>query len=144
SPVAQQLREKYKELLVDEYQDTNLVQETIITLISDQTGPGNIFMVGDVKQSIYGFRHADPSLFINKYKHFSNEDAEGQRIDLASNFRSREHVLTGANYVFRQILDETVGEINYDKAAELIYANKMYDKVQHDDPHPELLIIDRE
>src|SRR5690625_5000944 len=59
SAVARQLQAQYKELLVDEYQDTNLVQETIITLISDQVGPGNMFMVGDVKQSIYGFRHAD-------------------------------------------------------------------------------------
>lgn len=144
SDVARQLQAQYKELLVDEYQDTNLVQETIITLISDQVGPGNIFMVGDVKQSIYGFRHADPSLFIDKYKRFENNGTSGQRIDLARNFRSREHVLTGANYIFRQILDEAVGDIAYDEQAELIYANKMYDQAPHDDPHPELLIIDRE
>lgn len=144
SKVAYQLQEQYKELLVDEYQDTNLVQETIITLISDQVGRGNIFMVGDVKQSIYGFRHADPSLFIDKYKRFEKDETSGRRIDLASNFRSREHVLTGANYIFRQLLDEAVGDISYDQAAELIYANHMYDETTHADPHPELIIIDRE
>ena len=144
SKVAKQLKSEFSELLVDEYQDTNLVQETILTLISDQIGPGNMFMVGDVKQSIYRFRHAEPSLFIQKYKHFASDESAGKRIDLARNFRSREHVLTGANYIFRQILDEKLGEINYDANAELIYGNKMYDELPYSAPYPELLIIDRE
>ncbi|MGM8366095.1 helicase-exonuclease AddAB subunit AddA [Virgibacillus sp. W0181] len=144
SSVAWHLKNRYRELLVDEYQDTNLVQETILTLISDQVGAGNMFMVGDVKQSIYRFRHAEPTLFIEKYKRFRKSPETGIRIDLARNFRSREHVLTGANYIFRQILDEAVGEIQYDKQAELIYSNKMYDPFQMDRPEPELLIIDRE
>ena len=144
SKVAVQLQEQFKEVLVDEYQDTNLVQETILSLVSDQKGPGNRFMVGDVKQSIYRFRHAEPFLFIEKYKQFSGENSKGQRIDLASNFRSRELVLTGANYIFRQILDETVGEINYDEKAELIYGNKMYDEYTFSSPDPELVIIDRD
>src|SRR5699024_1827160 len=126
------------------YQDTNLVQETILRMISDQIGSGNMFMVGDVKQSIYRFRHAEPSLFIDKYKRFNTSESLGQRIDLSSNFRSREHVLSGANYIFRQILDEKIGEINYDENAELIYANKMYDELPHPEPHPELVIINRE
>ncbi|MGY0692828.1 helicase-exonuclease AddAB subunit AddA [Virgibacillus sp. FSP13] len=144
SSVANQFKSKFTELLVDEYQDTNLVQETILTLISDQEGPGNMFMVGDVKQSIYRFRHAEPSLFIEKYKRFATAEDQAKRIDLASNFRSREQVLSGANYIFRQILDEDVGEIDYDKDAELIYANNMYETQDFPDADPELLIIDRE
>lgn len=144
SIVAKNLQRQFSELLVDEYQDTNLVQETILTLISDQVGPGNMFMVGDVKQSIYRFRHAEPSLFIEKYKRFALDDNPGTRIDLASNFRSRELVLIGANYIFRQILDENLGEINYDSDAELIYANKMYDSLPLSEPNPELIIIDRQ
>ncbi|MFS0671959.1 helicase-exonuclease AddAB subunit AddA [Ornithinibacillus sp. 179-J 7C1 HS] len=144
SSVAINLQKQFSELLVDEYQDTNLVQETILTLISDQVGPGNMFMVGDVKQSIYRFRHAEPSLFIEKYKRFASSDSSGTRIDLASNFRSRELVLIGANYIFRQILDEQLGEISYDKDAELIYANKMYDSLPLTEPNPELIIIDRQ
>ncbi|AIF42732.1 helicase-exonuclease AddAB subunit AddA [Virgibacillus sp. SK37] len=144
SDVAIHFKKQFSELLVDEYQDTNMVQETLLTLISDQSGPGNMFMVGDVKQSIYRFRHAEPSLFIDKYKRFAKEEHPAQRIDLASNFRSREHVLVGANYIFRQILDEQVGEINYDENAELIYGNKMYEELPYPTPNPELLIIDRE
>jgi len=144
SNVAVSLREQFTELLVDEYQDTNLVQETILSLISDQHGPGNMFMVGDVKQSIYRFRHAEPSLFINKYKRFASDTLSATRIDLASNFRSREQVLAGTNYIFRQILDEQLGEIDYDPDAELIYANSMYDSLPHLEPEPELVIIDRE
>lgn len=142
--VAKQFQEQFSELLVDEYQDVNLVQETILSLISDQIGAGNKFMVGDVKQSIYRFRHAEPTLFIDKYKRFADVSAVGQRIDLARNFRSREHVLSGANYIFRQILDEELGEINYDADAELIYANKMYDALENKETHSELVIIDRE
>src|SRR5699024_10438039 len=86
----------------------------------------------------------EPTLFIDKYKRFAQEENNGQRIDLASNFRSREHVLTGTNYIFRQILDEELGEIKYDTDAELIYANKMYDAVEHDELLHELLINDLE
>ncbi|ASN06556.1 helicase-exonuclease AddAB subunit AddA [Virgibacillus necropolis] len=144
SNVAIHFQQKFTEVLVDEYQDTNLVQETILRAISDRTGNGNMFMVGDVKQSIYRFRHAEPTLFINKYKQFQDADNPGQRIDLSSNFRSREKVLIGANYLFRQLLDETLGEINYDNDAELIYANKSYDSFPFESPEPELLLIDRE
>src|SRR5690625_1073269 len=143
SSVATEYKKQFSELLVDEYQDTNLVQETIITLLSDQIGAGNMFMVGDVKQSIYGFRHAEPSLFIEKHKQFSDVSHPAQRIDLARNFRSRKQVLIGANYIFRQILDEELGEIDYEQEAELIYANKMYDTMPMPTPNPELIIIDR-
>lgn len=144
SSVARSLQQQFHELLVDEYQDTNLVQETILTLISDQSGPGNMFMVGDVKQSIYRFRHAEPSLFIHKYNEFKQGTNESERIDLSRNFRSRKHILAGANFIFRQILDEELGEINYDREAELIYGNNMYDDLPIQDPYPELVIINRD
>ncbi|MHA6251666.1 helicase-exonuclease AddAB subunit AddA [Oceanobacillus sp. CAU 1775] len=144
SNVAINFQNKFNEVLVDEYQDTNLVQETIIQLVSLQEGPGNTFMVGDVKQSVYRFRHAEPNLFIEKYKRFAEPDDPGVRIDLARNFRSREEVLVGANYIFRQVLDEGLGEISYDADAELIYGNKGYDDLPLKDAETELIIIDRE
>ncbi|WP_226038064.1 helicase-exonuclease AddAB subunit AddA [Aquibacillus saliphilus] len=144
SSVASELQKKFSELLVDEYQDTNLVQETLISLISDRQGNGNRFMVGDVKQSIYRFRHAEPSLFLEKYKRFAGDDFPAKRIDLARNFRSRDQVLSATNYIFRQLLSEEVGEMNYEKDAELIYSNKVYDQLTLSDADAELVIIDRE
>ncbi|MCT2535604.1 helicase-exonuclease AddAB subunit AddA [Aquibacillus koreensis] len=144
SQVALEMQKKFTELLVDEYQDTNLVQETILTLLSDQEGNGNMFMVGDVKQSIYRFRHAEPSLFLDKYKQFAEATHPAKRIDLARNFRSREQVLSATNYIFRQLLNEEVGEMNYEKEAELIYSNPIYDELTLPNTDAELLIIDRE
>src|SRR5690606_9996122 len=100
--------------------------------------------VGDVKQSIYRFRHAEPSLFISKYKKFAEADNEQVRIDLSRNFRSRTEVLDATNYVFRQLLDEKVGEMNYDKEAELIFSNSIYEELESDDTDAELLIINQE
>src|SRR5699024_10919338 len=85
--VAIAYKQQFKEILVDEYQDINIVQETILSMVSDQIGAGNRFMVGDVKQSIYRFRHAEPTLFIQKYKQFAENPSDGLRIDLAKNFR---------------------------------------------------------
>lgn len=122
SSAAREYQTQFAEVLIDEYQDTNSVQETILNAIS-QSGEngGNRFMVGDVKQSIYRFRLAEPGLFLSKYKTFGrSSDAPSKRIDLARNFRSREEVLDGTNYIFKQIMDERVGEIHYDDAAELI------------------------
>ncbi|WP_407271660.1 helicase-exonuclease AddAB subunit AddA [Radiobacillus sp. PE A8.2] len=144
SKVAKDLQSKFAEVLVDEYQDTNLVQETLLTMITDRDGTGNMFMVGDVKQSIYRFRHAEPTLFLNKYKQFANPEHPAKRIDLARNFRSRPQVLSATNYIFRQLLNEEVGEMNYDADAELIYANKIYDELTLNDTDTELMIIDRE
>lgn len=144
SSVALHFQNQFKEVLVDEYQDTNLVQETIIRLVSKQKDLGNTFMVGDVKQSVYRFRHAEPNLFIEKYKRFATDEDSGRRIDLARNFRSREDVIAGANYIFRQVLDEELGEIAYDKEAELIYGNISYDDFPLSDPETELILIDRE
>lgn len=120
SVVAEQFRARFNEVMVDEYQDTNRVQESIIQLITKDSGSGgNLFMVGDVKQSIYGFRLAEPALFIEKYKQFSHPETNGQVIDLSNNFRSRREVIDGANFIFRQTMDEAVGGVTYDDAAEL-------------------------
>lgn len=138
SEVALAYREQFVEVLVDEYQDTNLVQEAILQLVSRGD---NLFMVGDVKQSIYGFRLAEPALFLGKYKAFTPDGRDqGLRIDLSRNFRSRGSVLEGTNFIFRQLMDETVGDVPYDKAAEL-QPGAAYP--QATEMEVELVVIDR-
>nr|WP_106783806.1 helicase-exonuclease AddAB subunit AddA [Lysinibacillus timonensis] len=121
SDIAKEFKQKFKEVLVDEYQDTNMLQETILQLVkSGDEASGNLFMVGDVKQSIYRFRLAEPMLFLNKYLHFEEDPiTTGLKIDLNANFRSRQEVLHGTNYIFEQIMGESVGEIDYDEKAGL-------------------------
>ncbi|MBO1199498.1 helicase-exonuclease AddAB subunit AddA [Staphylococcus simiae] len=123
SEIAESYRQQFNEILVDEYQDTNRVQEKILSCIkTGEENNGNLFMVGDVKQSIYKFRQADPSLFIEKYNRFTLDGAHsGMRIDLSQNFRSRSEVLTTTNYLFKHMMDEQVGEVTYDEAAQLYY-----------------------
>ncbi len=121
SVVAMELRGRIAEVLVDEYQDINAVQEAIISLVTGaggQGGPG-LFMVGDVKQSIYRFRLAEPGLFMDKYHRFAAGDSEGRLVSLARNFRSRRGVVDAVNFIFRQIMSPTVGEMVYDARAEL-------------------------
>ncbi|MBM7659820.1 ATP-dependent helicase/nuclease subunit A [Bacillus mesophilus] len=143
SAAAHYFKRHFNEVLVDEYQDTNYVQESIIrSVCKDQPDPGNLFMVGDVKQSIYRFRLAEPGLFLKKYKLFSPDGNEyGLRIDLSQNFRSRPEVLDGTNYIFKQIMDEQVGEIAYDEHAELKLGANYPD---HVDTKAELLIINHD
>ncbi|XVK96168.1 helicase-exonuclease AddAB subunit AddA [Staphylococcus nepalensis] len=133
STIAKAYREQFEEILVDEYQDTNRVQEKILSCIKrGEEADGNLFMVGDVKQSIYKFRQADPSLFIGKYNRFTLDGSEyGLRIDLSQNFRSRSEVLTTTNYLFKHMMDEAVGEIVYDDAAQLYYGAP-FDNEPHD------------
>ncbi|MBT2653814.1 helicase-exonuclease AddAB subunit AddA [Bacillus sp. ISL-18] len=121
SEAARAYRLHFKEVYCDEYQDTNMVQETILKLVAKDEGEnGNLFMVGDVKQSIYRFRLAEPQLFLSKYNRFTVDgSSSGLRIDLAQNFRSRKEVLDATNYLFKQIMGVKVGEIRYDEAAEL-------------------------
>ncbi len=120
TPVAIELRDYYEEILVDEYQDSNLVQETLVKSISREIcGQPNRFMVGDVKQSIYKFRLARPELFIEKYNAYSTQDSMEQRIDLHQNFRSRSSVLDSINRVFEVIMHPSLGKIEYDKDAAL-------------------------
>lgn len=108
-------RESLEEILVDEYQDSNLVQEAIIHMISrEDVGRPNVFMVGDVKQSIYRFRQAKPELFLDKYLHYSPTEGDPYRcIQLYKNFRSRIEVVHGANFIFKQIMSHGVGELDY-------------------------------
>ncbi len=117
-------QDHFKEVMVDEYQDVNRVQEAILELVSK---PDNRFMVGDVKQSIYGFRLADPSLFREKYEAYA-EGKSGERIVLAENFRSRDEVLSFTNKVFQQIMNKELGQVEYDDVAALKTGNLSYSK----------------
>ncbi|QBP41730.1 helicase-exonuclease AddAB subunit AddA [Paenisporosarcina antarctica] len=121
SNIAQDVMGQFKEVLVDEYQDTNRLQETILQIVKTGTAAnGNMFMVGDVKQSIYRFRLAEPMLFLAKYLTFTTEALHtGVKIDLNANFRSRPEILHATNFIFSQIMGERVGEIEYDEAAAL-------------------------
>jgi ATP-dependent helicase/nuclease subunit A len=116
SEIALNLRERYEEVLVDEYQDSNLVQEVILSTISrkyDQRP--NMFMVGDVKQSIYRFRQARPDLFLEKYFSYSlKPGSRDRKIQLFKNFRSRKSIIDGVNFIFSQIMSKNVGELDYD------------------------------
>lgn len=117
---AREYAESFEEIMIDEYQDSNLVQELILGSVSGKgEGAQNLFMVGDVKQSIYRFRLARPELFMEKYKTYQEEKASSCRIDLHRNFRSRAEVLDGINYIFRQIMTEKLGGIVYDEDAAL-------------------------
>ncbi|CCO07369.1 helicase-exonuclease AddAB subunit AddA [Desulforamulus hydrothermalis] len=119
SPVARELQEQFAEVLVDEYQDINEVQETILQLVARDN---NRFMVGDVKQSIYRFRLAEPGLFLDKYRQYGEPgNAAGCRIDLRKNFRSRLSVINAVNFIFRQIMTGAAAEVDYDEASELRY-----------------------
>lgn len=121
--VARRLRDRFEHVLVDEFQDINPVQAEIIRLISreDDAGrPGNLFCVGDVKQSIYRFRLAEPRLFLRRAEAYgSGVDDRGRRIDLVENFRSRPAVLEAINAVFEKIMAKDLGEIEYDDRARL-------------------------
>ncbi len=112
--IAREYREQFRWIAVDEYQDSNRVQEAILSRI---TRGDNLFFVGDVKQSIYRFRQAEPGLFLQKLATFSGE--AGERIDLSSNFRSSNEVLSAVNETFEAILSETSGDIDYDSRARL-------------------------
>ncbi len=120
SKVAKEYQEKFVEVMIDEYQDSNLIQEAILTSVSTiHQNAYNIFMVGDVKQSIYRFRLSRPELFMEKYDTYSQEDSKMQRIDLHKNFRSREEVLDCVNFIFRQIMRKEIGGVSYDDHAAL-------------------------
>ena len=164
--VAKELQEKFEEIAIDEYQDSNLVQEYILNSVSKQN---NIFMVGDIKQSIYRFREARPELFLEKYKNYELvEDKEmhtdasygelmqrqasktgqmsrkeasptGQKIKLFKNFRSRAEVLNFCNLVFENIMSEKLGDVDYNEEE---YLNLGADYEKEEDRLPELHILD--
>lgn len=119
---SREYKDFFKEIYVDEYQDSNLVQEEILKYLCSETdNSGNLFMVGDVKQSIYGFRLARPEIFIEKYNRFPSELNESPdiKIDLHDNFRSRTHVINSVNDVFSRVMTKESGKIIYDENAAL-------------------------
>lgn len=121
-----ELQQKYYEVFTDEYQDSNLIQEMILSAVSKKSaGEYNRFMVGDVKQSIYGFRLAMPELFMQKYNSYLLEQGKEQKILLSQNFRSRKNILDGINFIFRQVMSEQVGGLKYDDDAAL-YAGAVF------------------
>lgn len=125
---AREYAEQFEEILIDEYQDSNLVQEILLNSVSGKgRGKSNRFMVGDVKQSIYRFRLARPELFLEKYHTYRTAGEQSCRIDLHKNFRSRQSVLGSVNYIFRQIMTENPGGIVYDKDAAL-YAGAEFEE----------------
>ena len=115
SKVAEGFKEYFDEVLVDEYQDSNNVQETIIELVSRKTSDNpNLFMVGDVKQSIYRFRQAKPELFMQKYNEYPLEEGGlTRKVQLYKNFRSRDEVISGVNFIFKKVMSSIVGELEY-------------------------------
>ena len=113
-------RSKFKVVMVDEYQDTNGVQEEIISKI---IGENNFFAVGDVKQSIYRFRNADPEIFMRKYDEYPRRD-DSERIDLSTNFRSRKKIVEAVNAIFEKLMTREAMEIDYDEAARLNFGSK--------------------
>lgn len=119
--IREEIKNNLNEILIDEYQDTNDVQEEFISYISNN----NVYMVGDIKQSIYRFRNANPYIFKNKYDSYSN-NIGGIKIDLNKNFRSREEVINNINLLFDRIMDNDIGGADYSLSHRMIYGNLMY------------------
>lgn len=118
--VREAYQERFHEVMVDEYQDTNHIQERMLELLSNGH---NRFMVGDIKQSIYRFRQADPQIFNEKFQRYAQNPQAGKLILLKENFRSSSEVLSATNHVFERLMDQEVGEINYDSMHQLVFAN---------------------
>ena len=140
SPLSRQVAARYTEIMVDEYQDVSRVQDAIFRAVS---GDGkNLFLVGDVKQSIYRFRLADPAIFTEKYDSYADwesaPDGAPRRILLRENFRSRREVIDAANAVFAACMSRSLGDIDYDEAAALKYAASY----EGESRKPELLLLD--
>lgn len=136
---AREFSKHFEEIMIDEYQDSNQVQEDILTAISrEHRGVGNMFMVGDVKQSIYRFRMARPELFMEKYNTYTSDDSAHQRIDLHKNFRSRNEVLDFTNDIFYKIMAADLGNVQYDDDAAL-YPGASYPE---ETMRTELLLVD--
>ncbi len=124
SEIAKEMSEQFYEILIDEYQDSNEIQEYMLTSLS-KDDKYNLFMVGDVKQSIYRFRSAEPDIFLAKYDTFSEKmDSNEVKINLDYNFRSRPEIINSTNKIFREIMREPVGGINYKDEADLVYGAK--------------------
>lgn len=144
---ALEYRAHFQEIMIDEYQDSNLVQEYLLQSISgEEDGKFNRFMVGDVKQSIYKFRLARPEIFMEKYREYSKEESERQRIDLHQNFRSRKQVIDSVNFVFEQTMGKELGGIEYDDNAALYFGASFLPELseeQESQAKTELLLIEK-
>ncbi len=138
SPEALEIRDRFKGILIDEYQDTNYVQESLVKAISKEAiDEPNVFMVGDLKQSIYKFRNSAPEIFASKYKTYSREDSSYTAISLNKNFRSRKNVLHFINTIFENIMSEKVGDLTYDHEA-MLYKGRDF---VGSDPDAELILV---
>ena len=131
-----ELKNYYKEIMVDEYQDTNDLQEEFISLLANN----NVYMVGDIKQSIYGFRNANPYIFRKKYDDYSLKNG-GIKIDLLKNFRSRKEVLKGINDIFNLIMDNSIGGANYSETHQMIFGNNDYEEYKNANQNYDLSIL---
>lgn len=119
--IREEIKNNLNEIMIDEYQDTNDVQEEFISYIANN----NTYMVGDIKQSIYRFRNANPYIFKNKYDSYSR-NINGIKIDLNKNFRSREEVINNINLMFDRIMDDNIGGASYRESHRMVYGNLMY------------------
>lgn len=138
---AKQISEDFYEILIDEYQDSNYLQEAILGAVSKKhKGINNIFMVGDVKQSIYGFRNAKPELFVEKFESYTANDDENMKICLSKNFRSRKQVIETCNFIFEQVMTKEFSDISYDEKQKL-YLGAAYE--DNDQCETEIIVIDR-
>ena len=137
--VREAYQERFHEVMVDEYQDTNHIQERMLELLSNGH---NRFMVGDIKQSIYRFRQADPQIFNEKFQRYAQNPKEGKLILLKENFRSSSEVLSATNDVFERLMDQEVGEINYDNMHQLVFANTKL--TPNPDNKAEFLLYDKD
>ena len=137
--VRETYQERFHEVMVDEYQDTNHIQERMLELLSNGH---NRFMVGDIKQSIYRFRQADPQIFNEKFQRYAQNPQEGKLILLKENFRSSSEVLSATNDFFARLMDQEVGEINYDSMHQLVFANTKL--TPNPDNKAEFLLYDKD
>ena len=140
--VAKNYEQKFEEIAIDEYQDSNLVQEYILTSVSREN---NIFMVGDVKQSIYKFRQARPQLFLDKYNKYKldPEDGQDRKIQLFKNFRSRKNILDFTNLVFKNIMSKEIGNIDYTEE-EYLNLGANFENIDNQNLLTEINVIDLE
>ena len=138
---ARELAEQFEEVMIDEYQDSNYIQEYLLRAVSrEDGGQCNRFMVGDMKQAIYGFRQARPEIFLDKYLNYSKEEGTRQRIDLSRNFRSRSQVLDTVNALFYRLMGRDLGGLDYDRDAAL-YCGAVYP--ENSGCGTELMLLDR-
>ena len=140
---AKEMAEDFYEIMIDEYQDSNHVQEVLLNAVSKESmGKKNVFMVGDVKQSIYKFRMAKPELFLEKYNRYPAEDiSDEMKIVLAKNFRSRQEVVDSSNLVFSQIMTKELGGIVYDEKS-MLYKGAEYEDTEQNQA-AELILVDK-